>query len=133
MGESESWDGEWEILRKGRRRIRRKMEKRMEKANQRKLTAMRWKKKSRKRNLVKTKIRGRRLSNRKKQRRPPERHRNLPKNKQEKPRGKIRLRKMKKSPGRRGTRTVTTPRISKEERSPSQSRRPEAHCQALPP
>merc|ERR1712217_586886 len=82
---SESWDGEWEILRKGRRRIRRKMEKRMEKANQRKLTAMRWKKKSRKRNLVRT---------------------------------KIRLRKMRKSPGRGGTSKVTTPRISKEERSP---------------
>merc|ERR1712110_587218 len=60
-------------------RIRRKMEKRMEKANQRKLTAMRRKKKSRKRNLVKTKIKGRRQSNRKKQRRPPGRHRNLPK------------------------------------------------------
>merc|ERR550525_700864 len=55
------------------------------------------------------------------------------KNKQEKPRGKIRLRKMKKSPGRRGTRTVTTPRISKEGRSPSRSRRPEAHCPVFAP
>merc|ERR1711978_80946 len=123
---------EGEKRKKVRKRIRRKekrMEKRMEKSQRKRIT-MRWRRKI-KINLVKINVR--RQSNRERQKKPQKRPRNLLRSRQERKRGKIKMRELTNFQGERGTSRAMTRGIIRRGRTSPRMGRPGARCQVSPP